>query len=97
MSEKSNIYLKGQTFEGKPCIKCDNTTRYVKNKMCVVCHRINIKNWKQTEKGKAYEKIIRRKQSDLKLYGACADAEKTKRRREIEERALTKAEEKYNL
>ena len=87
--------MKGEKFEGDVCKKCGSVIRYVKDKKCVCCNKNRYKEWHKSEKNVAYrasEKFIAsvRKKSDLKLYGACADAEKTKRRREAEERLLNK-------
>jgi hypothetical protein len=82
--------MRGEKFEGAVCKKCGSVIRYVKDKKCVACIKNKHLNWSKTERGQEYLKISSRKKSDLKLYGVCADAEKTKRRREAEERLLNK-------
>ena len=83
--------IKGEKYEGKPCDKCGTTERYVSNKKCASCDRARSKNYRNTEKGNEVCKKLSRKASDKKLYGACADNEKTERRRAAEERELLKS------
>lgn len=44
------------TFNGRPCIKCGGTKRYVGYKRCVNCHRLRARNYPppSAEKRKSY-------------------------------------------
>jgi hypothetical protein len=77
--------IKGEKYEGKPCIKCSSTERYVKSRGCVVCMRKRKAEYRQTESGKNACKKAKRRVSDLRLYGSSVDNELTAKRRKAEE------------
>jgi hypothetical protein len=62
-----DIKLNKNRYKGKPCRKCQNEIRYIRNDNCVACAMVNSKEFQkinnQTEKRKKYMREYMRKYS----------------------------------
>jgi len=75
-----------ETYEGKPCRKCNGTTRYVSNKKCIDC----VKVYETGSKRKAYRQSPERK-IYMKMY------EQSSKRKEYREAYEATSERKAYL
>lgn len=82
--------IKGVKYEGKPCIKCGSTLRYAKDKKCVECCVSKNKKYRSTKSGRETRKKISFKHYAKVKHGAEVNAEKTNKRRDLEDAQLLK-------
>lgn len=55
--------MEAKTFDGKPCVKCEETLRYVSNQRCAPCYRQTLKSYYDSPEGKQAKFAAARKYS----------------------------------
>jgi hypothetical protein len=64
------IYSKQNTYEGKPCIRCEGTTRYISSRGCISCVRLRASTWEDHNRTKIKGLWLKQK---CKQYGITVD------------------------